>query len=49
MVATSSILLEDVGADLESDHRKLLLRQKDNALRLGRLIDELLRLSRLAR
>ncbi|RYG46396.1 PAS domain S-box protein, partial [bacterium] len=46
MVATSSILLEDVGANLESDHRKLLLRQKDNALRLGRLIDELLRLSR---
>ncbi|RYG37570.1 PAS domain S-box protein [bacterium] len=49
MVATSSILLEDAGADLGSEHRVLLVRQKENALRLGRLIDELLRLSRLAR
>ena len=49
MVSTSSILLEDLGSSLGEEHRGLLMRQVENAKRLGRLIDELLRLSRLAR
>ncbi len=49
MASTSSILLEELGADLGEEHRALLTRQAENANRLGRLIDELLRLSRLAR
>ena len=49
MVSTSSILLEELGEDLREEHRSLLVRQVENAKRLGRLIDELLRLSRLAR
>ncbi|MGV3617408.1 MAG: sensor histidine kinase [Fimbriimonas sp.] len=49
MASTSSILLEEAGPSLSEEHRALLVRQKENASRLGRLIDELLRLSRLAR
>ncbi|GEM_PF-671033 len=49
MVATASILLEEAGPDLGEEHREMLVRQAENAKRLGRLIDELLRLSRLAR
>ena len=49
MVSASSILLEDLGETLGEEHRELLVRQVENAKRLGRLIDELLRLSRLAR
>jgi PAS domain S-box-containing protein len=47
--ATAGILLEDAGPELSEEHRELLARQSENAVRLGRLIDELLRLSRLAR
>ena len=49
MVSTSSILLEEAGPALDGEHRELLERQVHNANRLGKLIDELLRLSRLAR
>ncbi len=49
MVATASILLEELGEELDEEHRALLVRQAENAKRMGRLIDELLRLSRLAR
>ena len=49
MAATSSILLEEIGSELGEDHREMLVRQNENAKRLGRLIDELLRLSRLSR
>lgn len=45
----SGILLEEAGPHLNEEHRQLLARQAHNANRLGRLIDELLRLSRLAR
>lgn len=47
--STASILIEEAGAELGEEHRELLGRQSENAIRLGRLIDELLRLSRLAR
>jgi signal transduction histidine kinase len=49
IVSTSSILVEEAGPKLSEDHRFLLVRQAANATRLGTLIDELLRLSRLAR
>ena len=49
MVSTASILLEDLGPELDEEHRDLLRRQAENAKRMGVLIDELLRLSRLAR
>lgn len=49
MASTSGILLEELGPSLDETHRELLERQAHNANRLGRLIDELLRLSRLAR
>lgn len=49
MVSTSSILLEELGPELGGVHRELLERQAHNAGRLGRLIDELLHLSRFAR
>lgn len=48
MASTSSILLEDLGFGLDAEHREMLVRQNENAKRMGRLIDELLRLSRLA-
>lgn len=47
--ATASILLEELDASLSGEHRRLLERQAFNAKRLGTLIDQLLRLSRLAR
>ncbi|CAN5420327.1 hypothetical protein BH11ARM2_BH11ARM2_37910 [soil metagenome] len=49
IVATSRILLEDLEATLDAEHLKQLERQAHNATRLGVLIDELLRLSRLGR
>lgn len=48
IVATSRILLEESAA-LPADQQELLKRQAYNATRLGTLIDELLRLSRLSR
>jgi len=47
--STSRILLDEVGQELEPEYREMLERQALNATRLGTLIDELLRLSRLAR
>ncbi len=47
--ATAQMLLEDAGTDLSEFHRELLERQAFNANRLGLLIDQLLRLSRLGR
>ncbi|CAN5560821.1 hypothetical protein BH11ARM1_BH11ARM1_03880 [soil metagenome] len=49
IVSTSSILLDELGDSLSEEHHRLLTRQKHNATRLGNLIDDLLRLSRLAR
>jgi PAS domain S-box-containing protein len=49
IVSTSRILLDDLGPTLEDEHRSLLERQAFNANRMGVLIDELLRLSRLSR
>lgn len=49
IVATSRILLEDLEATLNEEHLGQLRRQAHNATRLGVLIDELLRLSRLGR
>lgn len=49
IAATSRILLEEASEILDSPHRELLHRQAHNATRLGVLIDELLKLSRLAR
>ncbi|RYG31570.1 PAS domain S-box protein, partial [bacterium] len=49
IIATSRILLEDGSPLLPLDQRELLERQAYNAQRLGIVVDELLRLSRLAR
>ena len=49
LVSTSRILLEEAAENLTPEHAKFLERQAFNANRLGVLIDELLRLSRLAR
>ncbi|RYG37888.1 PAS domain S-box protein, partial [bacterium] len=49
IVATSRILLEDTEGQIDAESRGLLERQAHNASRLGVLIDELLRLSRLGR
>jgi PAS domain S-box-containing protein len=49
IASTSGILLEEAGVLLDPEHRELLARQATNANRLGVLIDELLRLSRLSR
>lgn len=49
IVGTASILLMEIGDELSAAHRELLERQAHNANRLGQLIDELLRLSRLSR
>lgn len=49
IASTSRILLEEAGEGLATPHRELLDRQAHNATRLGVLIDELLKLSRLAR
>jgi len=47
--ATAGILLEEALPNLSPHHQDLLQRQAHNAARLARLIDELLRLSRLSR
>lgn len=47
--STANIILEEAGPRVSAPHRELLERQSYNATRLGVLIDELLRLSRLAR
>jgi signal transduction histidine kinase len=49
IIATSKILLEEVGDLLNPEYLHLLHRQAHNASRLGVLIDQLLSLSRLAR
>ncbi len=49
IAATSSMLMQDHGSDLDSDAFALLRRQKEAAIRMGELIDDLLKLSRLAR
>ncbi|RYG48921.1 PAS domain S-box protein [bacterium] len=49
IIATSRILLDEAGPLLPGDQRELLERQAHNATRLGTVVDELLRLSRLAR
>ncbi|RYG38725.1 hypothetical protein EON81_02885 [bacterium] len=47
--STASILLAELGPELQGDHRELLQRQAHNAKRMGELIDDLLHLSRLSR
>ena len=47
--ATSQVLIEEAGPNLSLAHQGLLERQAFNARRLGLLIDQLLRLSRLGR
>ena len=49
IAATSQVLIEEAGPELSESHRELLERQSHNARRLGLLIDQLLRLSRLGR
>jgi PAS domain S-box-containing protein len=49
IVSTANILQSELSGHLMSSHRELLERQVFNATRLSRLIDELLRLSRLSR
>ncbi len=49
IISNARILLEEAGPLLSVEHRECLGRQAHNATRLGLLIDELLRLSRLAR
>lgn len=49
IMATSRILVDEIGPDLNSEDRELLERQAYNAHRLGVLIDELLKHSRLSR
>jgi PAS domain S-box-containing protein len=46
---TSAVLLEEAGEEIAAEHRELLERQGHAARRLGVLIDELLRMSRLNR
>jgi PAS domain S-box-containing protein len=49
IISTANIVMEEAGPNLRQEHYEMLERQAFNASRLGRLIDELLRLSRLAR
>lgn len=49
IISTSRILLEDIGEQIDPDSRALLERQAANANKLGTLIDDLLKLSRLSR
>lgn len=49
IMSTSMILLEENDGKLEKEHVDLLLRQANNADRLGKLIDDLLQLSRIGR
>jgi PAS domain S-box-containing protein len=49
IMATSRMLLDECGQSLSAEHRVMLERQAHNAKRLGVLIDDLLKLSRLGR
>jgi PAS domain S-box-containing protein len=49
IVTTSKILLDEVADAIPAEHQRLLERQAANALRLSKLIDALLTLSRLSR
>lgn len=49
IIANSRMLLEDAPPELSEDQRSMLNRQAVNAKRLGDLIDDLLRLSRISR
>ena len=49
IVYNSSLLLQDLGAELSSEHRNLLERQMNAAKKVATLVDDLLRLSRLAK
>jgi PAS domain S-box-containing protein len=48
IMATSRILLDECSPLIHEDHVELLQRQAENAKRLGNLIDDLLKLSRLS-
>ncbi|CAN5357893.1 PAS domain S-box protein [soil metagenome] len=47
--SSSMILLEDLGKTINEEHRERLVRQAHNSQRLGVLIDDLLKLSRINR
>ena len=49
IVSTSRILLEDAGDRLEEDERAALERQATNAVRLAKIVDDLLGFARLAK
>ncbi len=49
ITATSRILMDECSTQLNTEHMQMLSRQAENATRLGTLIDDLLKLSRLAR
>ncbi|MGV3615719.1 MAG: ATP-binding protein [Fimbriimonas sp.] len=49
IVSTSSLLLEDLGEAIPPEQADMLRSQSRNALRLAKLIDDLLRLSRVSR
>ncbi|CAN5541672.1 hypothetical protein BH11ARM2_BH11ARM2_27050 [soil metagenome] len=49
IVSTSKILLEDAADKLAEDERSLLHRQATSAVKLGAIIDDLLKLSRISR
>src|SRR5262249_3060820 len=49
IVATSKMLMHDLGETLSEEHLSMLERQGSNAVRLAVLIDELLALSRYSR
>ena len=49
IASTSRVLIEDAGETLAPEHLALLDRQALNAVKLGRLMDDLLRFSRLSR
>jgi PAS domain S-box-containing protein len=47
--ATSSILLADLGATLTEEWKSMLVRQSEAAIKMAKLIDQLLQLSRISR
>lgn len=49
IVSTSRIVLDEASQQLDPDHRDMLQRQAQNALKLGALIDDLLHLARIGR
>jgi signal transduction histidine kinase len=49
IISTSRILIEEAGGKLDPEDRRLLERQAHNANRLGTLIDDLLKMSRISR